>query len=246
MSNETGNKLINENIQFPNSEDLVKAGAHFGHRTTKWNPKMESFIFGAKNDVHIFDVEKTLEYLKKAMDFLREVASRNGKILLVGTTPAAQKIIIQAAEASGMPFVAERWLGGTITNFKIIAKRLNYFRELERKREAGELQKYTKKEQLDFDEELKKLEKKFGGIKHLIKPPDALFVLDPRKNSAAIKEVNIAKVPVVALCDSNTDPTSINYPIPANDDAISSLAIITSCVVKAINEGRKQVVADKE
>jgi len=246
MSNETGNKLINENIQFPNSEDLVKAGAHFGHRTTKWNPKMESFIFGAKNDVHIFDVEKTLEYLKKATDFLREVASRNGKILLVGTTPAAQKIIIQAAEASGMPFVAERWLGGTITNFKIIAKRLNYFRELERKREAGELQKYTKKEQLDFDEELKKLEKKFGGIKHLIKPPDALFVLDPRKNSAAIKEANIAKVPVVALCDSNTDPTSINYPIPANDDAISSLAIITSCVVKAINEGRKQVVADKE
>lgn len=242
MANETENKLIDAGIKFPTADDLVKAGAHFGHRTTKWNPKMESYIFGAKNDVHIFDVEKTLEYLKKAMDFVRETASRDGTILLVGTTPAAKKVVIQAADDSQMPFVAERWLGGTLTNFKILAKRLHHFRDLEKKRDAGELQKYTKKEQNEFNEELKKLEKKFGGIKHLSKLPDALFILDPRKNFAAVREANISKVPVIALCDSNIDPTGVNYPIPANDDAISSLAIITSCVVKAINEGKKQIV----
>jgi len=138
-----------------------------------------------------------------------------------------------------MPYIAERWLGGTLTNFKIISKRLEYFRDLERKRDTGELKKYTKKEQHDFDEELKKLERKFGGIKNLTKIPDAVFVLDPKKNSIAVREANLSKVKVIALCDTNLDPTSIDYPIPSNDDAISALELMAGAVVEAIEEGRK-------
>lgn len=227
-------------------EEMVKAGVHFGHRTTKWNPKMKPYIFGAKNNVHIIDLDKTIEALKRAIDFLKEATSKGGVILLVGTIPAAKNIIKDAALACQMPYVNERWLGGTLTNFKIISKRLEHFRELGRKREDGELKKYTKKEQLDFDEELKKLERKFGGIKNLTKTPEALLVLDPKKNDIAVKEAIRVKIPVIALCDTNINPTSIDFPIPANDDASSSLALIASYLARAINDGKKISISSEK
>src|SRR3989339_875773 len=243
MMKETGNNLIKTSNNFPTAEEMAKAGVHLGHRTTKWNPKMEPYIFAEKNAVHIINLEKTSEKLEKAMEFLKGVTAKGGKILLVGTSPAAKAVVIEAAALTDMPNVSDRWLGGTMTNFKIMNKRLEYFRELERKRDAGELKKYTKKEQHDFDEEIKKLQKKFGGIKLLMKLPDTLLVLDPRKNDLAIKEAKIAKVPIVTICDTNfiMDPKEINFPIPANDDAISSVALIASYAVKAINDGKKLI-----
>lgn len=243
MTQETTNNLIKAGIGAPSVEEMVRAGVHLGHQTTKWNPKMEPYIFGIKNTVHIVNLEKTLEELKKAMEFLKGIAAKGGNILLVGTSPAAKAVVIEAAALTQMPSVADRWLGGTLTNFKIINKRLEYFRELERKRDAGELKKYTKKEQHDFDEEIKKLQKKFGGIKHLMKLPEAMFILDPRKNDLAMKEAKLAKIPIVAMCDTNSlvNPSEINFPIPANDDAISSIALIASYVVGAISDGKKSI-----
>jgi small subunit ribosomal protein S2 len=221
-------------------EQMVKEGVHFGHSATKWNPKMEPFIFGSKNNVHLIDLEKTVEMLKKAKEFAKDVVRKGGKVLFVGTTPAAKRVIEECVTQTGMPFVSERWLGGTLTNFKIIAKRLEYFKELERKQAAGELEKYTKKERQEFNEEIKKLERKFGGFKNLQKIPEALFVLDSKKNYLAIKEArDSGKVKTIALCDTNVDPDSIDYPIPANDDAISSLRLITGQIVEAIEEGKK-------
>jgi small subunit ribosomal protein S2 len=225
--------------KLPGLEEMVKAGVHFGHQTTKWNPKMEPYLFGSKNNVHIIDVEKTIEKLEKALILVKEIASRGGKVLFVGTTPAAKRVVEEMAQKSQMPYVSERWLGGTLTNFKILSKRLDYFRELERKRDAGELQKYTKKEQHDFNEEIKKLQRKFGGIKNLTQLPDAIFVFDPKKNQSAIKEGKMAKVKTIALCDTNIDPTSIDFPIPSNDDAISALELMAQYAAGAIEEGKK-------
>lgn len=242
MTQENDKKIINISNDFPTIDEMSKAGVHLGHKTTKWNPKMERYIVGSKNTVHMIDLEKSLQALKTAMDFLRELAGSGANILLVGTTPAAKRVVLEAAEICQMPYVADRWLGGTLTNFKIINKRLDYFRDLEKKREAGELKKYTKKEQLDFDEELKKMQKKFGGIKNLIKIPNALVVFDPKKNDLAIKEAKRVKIPVVALCDTNfiMDPADIDFPIPANDDAISSIALIAGYIAKAISQGKKK------
>jgi len=227
-------------VTIPSAEDMVKAGVHFGHRTSRWNPKMDQYIFTTKNDVHIIDLEKTIEKLNEALSFLKDVASKGGSILFLGTGPSSREIVEKTAQETGMPYVSNRWLGGTITNFKIISKRLEYFRELERKREAGELKKYTKKEQLDFDEELKKLERKFGGIKKMTKLPEALFVLDPVKNDLAIKEANLAKIKIVALCDTNINPMVIDYPIPSNDDAVSALELMAKTAAQAIEEGKAQ------
>ncbi len=222
----------------PTSEEMFEAGVHFGHQATKWTPRMEPYIFGLKNNVHIIDLEKTIEKLKEALDFVRTLSAGGGTILFVGTTPMAKKIAEEAAPACQMPYVSERWLGGTLTNFKIILKRLDHFRDLVRKKESGELAKYTKKEQHDFNEEIKKLERKFGGIKKLAKRPDALFVLSAKKNLLAIKEARAAGVKIVALCDTNVDPTIVDYPIPSNDDAISALRLMADCVVRAIEEGK--------
>lgn len=228
-------------ITLPTIEEMASAGVHLGHRTTKWNPKMEQYILNSRNNVHIIDLEKTAQKLKSALDFIKETVGKGGVIILVGTTPAAKKIIEESAVDLGMPYVNERWLGGTLTNFKIMDKRLNYFRELERKRDAGELEKYTKKERHEFNEEIKKMQRKFGGIKNLTKIPDAILVLDPKKNDLAIKEANRVGVKVVALCDTNIDPEKIDYPIPANDDAISSLKLMMDYIVKAVGEGKKNI-----
>jgi len=226
-------------IKLPTAEQLVEAGVHFGHKTSRWNPKMEPYIFGAKNAVHIIDLEKTLVKLKEAAEFVADVASKGGLIILVGTKPPVKKIIKEAAEASGMPYVNLRWLGGTLTNFKTIGKRLEYFRDLERKMAEGELKKYTKKEQLGFSRKLEEMEKSFGGIKNLIKLPEAIFVADLKENLLAVREAQKSGIKVIAIADTNTNPKLADMPIPANDDAASSVRIIVETIVEAIKQGKK-------
>jgi len=218
----------------PSPEEMLKAGVYFGHRTSKWNSKMDPYIFGTRNGVHILDLEKTQEKLKEALEFLREIKKKKGTIVFVGTKIAAKEITKESAQKTKMPYVIERWIGGTLTNFGAISKRLKHFRDLEKQKKTGELKKYTKKEQHEFDVELQKLDQHFGGIKNLTKLPDALLVVDAHKEKLAIKEARVKKIPVVGLCDTNADPSTIDYPIPANDDAISSLKLILGVIVSVL------------
>ncbi len=220
----------------PSLEEMLKAGVHFGHRTSKWNAKMKEYIHTTRNNVHILDLEKTEEKFKKALEFLYEVVQKKGKIIFVGTKVAAKEIVKETAEETKMFYVTERWIGGTLTNFKVISKRLEHIRDLEEKQKSGELKKYTKKEQHDFNIEIQKLNRQFGGIKEMTKLPDAIFVIDTHKEKAAVKEAKMKNIPVVGLCDTNADPTIIDYPIPTNDDAISALKLILGSIVKVINK----------
>ncbi|MEA2113598.1 MAG: 30S ribosomal protein S2 [Patescibacteria group bacterium] len=228
----TAGKTLKEAL--PSLEEMLSAGVHFGHRTSKRNPKMEPYIFTARNNVHIIDLEKTQKKLKKALEFLQKIKEQKGTIIFVGAKIAAKEITKQSAEECKMPYVTERWIGGAITNFKVIFKRLKYYRDLEKNQETGELKKYTKKEQHDFGVELQKLNRQFGGIKNLTKLPDALLVVDVSKEQLAVKEARVKGIPIVGLCDTNSDPTLIDYPIPANDDAISSLKLILGAIVKVL------------
>lgn len=225
---------VNIEKKLPSLEEMLKAGVHFGHRASKWNPKMEPYIFTARNNIHIIDLEKTKEKLEEALKFLQGIKDKKGTILFVGTKVAAKEITQQVAKECQMPYVVDKWIGGTLTNFGVISKRLEHFRDLEKKKESGELKKYTKKEQHEFGLELQKLDKQFGGIKAITRPPDALLVVDTHKEKLAVKEARMKKIPVVGLCDTNTDPGIIDYPIPANDDASSSLKLILSTIVKIL------------
>lgn len=219
----------------PSLEEMLKKGVHFGHRVSRWNPKMEPYIFTARDNVHIIDLEKTYQKLKEALEFIQELKKEKKTILFVGTKVSAKEIVQEKAKEVKMPYVVERWLGGTLTNFQVIAKRLEYFRNLEEKKKSGEWEKkYTKKERHEFNIELEKLEKQFGGIKKMTKLPDALLVVDTHKEKLAVKEAGMKKIPVIGLCDTNADPSVIAYPIPANDDAISSLRLILGAIVKVL------------
>lgn len=226
-------------IKLPTAEQLLEAGVHFGHRTSKWDPKMKPYIFGSRNAVHIIDLEKTLAKLKEAAEFSVEVAGKGGLIIFVGTKPAVKKIVKEAAQSCGMPFVIQRWLGGTLTNFKTIGKRLEYFRDLENKMAEGELKKYTKKEQLGFSKKLADLQKNFGGIKNLVKLPEAVFVTDIKENRQTVNEAKKAGVKIIGICDTNTNPGLVDWPIPANDDAVSAVKIIVETIAEAIKETKK-------
>lgn len=221
-------------IKLPSLEEMLKAGVHFGHRTSKWNSKMKPYIFTTRNNVHIIDLEKTQEKLAETLKFIQKIKEKKGILLFVGTKVAAKEITSQIAKKCRMPYVNERWLGGTLTNFGIISKRLEYFRDLEEKKKKGELKKYTKKEQHQFGVELQKLERQFGGIKKMIKLPEGLLVIDVQKEKLAVKEARMKNIPVIGLCDTNADPSIIDYPIPANDDAITSLKLILGIIVKVL------------
>ncbi len=236
LESASGGKTTSQNIEkiLPSLEEMLKAGVHFGHRTSKWNSKMKPYIFTARNNVHIIDLEKTQEKLAEALKFIQKIKKEKGVILFVGTKVAAKEITSQIAKKCRMPYVNERWLGGTLTNFGIISKRLEYFRDLEGKNKKGELKKYTKKEQHQFGVELQKLERQFGGIKKMLKLPEALLVVDVQKEKLAIKEARMKNIPVIGLCDTNADPSIIDYPIPVNDDAITSLKLILGIIVKVL------------
>lgn len=218
----------------PDLKDMLKEGVHFGHRTSKWNPKMESYIFTTRNNVHMLDLEKSQEKLKQALEYLVQLKDEKKIVLFVGTKVSAKDIVKESAQEVNMPYVTERWLGGTLTNFPVINKRLEHFRKLENDKKTGELAKYTKKEQHDFGIELNKLEQRFGGIKKMLKLPDALLVVDVKKEKLAIKEAKVKNIPVIGICDTDGDPTDLEYIIPANDDAISSLKLVLGSIVNVL------------
>jgi len=218
---------------------MMKAGAHLGHRISKLHPKMKDYIFGVRNTIHIIDLEKTVVQFEKALEFIKELTKKGEILLLIGTKIPLKGLVKEIADDCEIPYVNERWLGGTFTNFKVILERIKYFRELERKKKEGELEKYTKKERVEFDKELRNLEIKFGGIKSLEKIPEAIFVCDVKNNILVVKEAREKGVKIVAIVDTNVDPNLIDYPICANDDAISSVRYILEKVKEVIKKSKK-------
>ena len=215
-------------------EEMTRAGVHFGHSTSRINPKMQPYLFGVRQTVHIIDLEKTKEKLTEALEFIQKLMAEDKVLLLVGTKVQVKDLVKSVAEECGLPYVNERWLGGTFTNFGTILKRVEYYKDLESKKTKGELEKYTKKEKAKFDHELKRLSTKFKGIKDLNRLPDAIFVCDMIKDRLAVKEAREKGVKVIGICDTNVDPTLADYPIPASDDAVSSVKYILDKIKEAI------------
>jgi len=226
--------------KIPSLVELLQAGAHFGHQTSKWHPKMKKYIFGDRQGIHIINLEETQKALESALAFAKSTCQRGGNVLFVGTKKQAAELVKAAALGSGMPFVDKRWLGGTLTNFSAISQQLRKFKDLKRKQERGELAKYTKLEQLRFSEEIKKLEESVGGIQDLVRIPEAIFILDIRKDKTAFEEAKRRGVKIIALCDSNVNPTEVDYPIPANDDAVKSIELFLNLLADACRDGRKE------
>ncbi len=221
-----------------NMKQLLEAGVHFGHHTRRWNPKMRSYIFTERNGIHIIDLRQTLEALNEAYEAVRELTSQGGVILFVGTKKQAVDIIKQAATGCGMPYVTHRWLGGTLTNWQTIRQRIDYLLDLEERQERGEFSLLPKKEVLQLEREMEKLNTRLGGIKDMRELPDMLFIVDTRREDIAVKEANILEIPIVAMVDTNTDPDPIDYVIPSNDDAIRTIKLITGLIAQAAQEGR--------
>ncbi len=217
---------------------LLEAGVHFGHRARRWHPKMKPFIFTERNGVHIIDLQQTISRLDNAYKLVRDTVADSGIVLFVGTKRQAQDIIRKEAERCGMPYVNQRWLGGTLTNFHTIRQRVDYMIQLERQRDEGEFDKLTKKEALKLNRLIAKLERRVGGLRDLHELPQIVYVVDVRRESLAVKEANRLEIPVVAMVDTNCDPDPIDYIIPSNDDAIRAIRLITSIIADAVVEGQ--------
>jgi small subunit ribosomal protein S2 len=215
-------------------EEMAKAGLHFGRRTSKANPKMKPYLYGVRNTIHIIDLEKTKEKLVQALLFIKNLISENKILLIVGTKIQVKELVKNFATECNLPYINERWLGGTLTNFGIIEKRIDYLKDLEKKKAEGDLEKYTKKERAKIEKILNDLEKKFGGIKNLEKLPDAILVLDMKKDALAVKEARMKGIKVIGIADTNIDPSLADFPIPANDNAISSVKYILDKVKEVI------------
>ena len=220
---------------------MLKAGLHYGHQKSKWHPKMEQYIFGARNKVHIIDLEETRTRLTEALNFLVTLAERGGVVLFVGSKRQAQETIEREAKRCLMPYVNKRWLGGTLTNFSVIFTLIKTHRDLSRQFQSGEMEsKYTKKEQLMFRRKMAEIEEKAGGLLSLDRIPDALFILDIKKEKTAFTEAASKRIPVIAVCDTNVDPSAVTYPIPANDDAVKAIEMILSLAADAVIEGKNK------
>ncbi|MFA5360081.1 MAG: 30S ribosomal protein S2 [Patescibacteria group bacterium] len=227
-------------MKIPTVEEMLKAGMHFGHRTSKWHPKMEPFIFGSRKGVHIIDLRKTQAMLGVALEYLKKQAAEGKTILLVGTKMQVKNTLKKTAEEAGVPYVSSKWLGGFLTNFAIIRNLIRKFKDLSEKRAGGKLDKYTKKERLDFDRQIAKLETNVGGLVSLTKTPDIIFIWDIKKEKTAFTEAMKKKIPVVAVCDTNTNPDGVKYIIPANDDASRGIKLVMNLVKEAILEGKAE------
>jgi small subunit ribosomal protein S2 len=217
---------------------LLEAGVHFGHQTRRWNPKMKRFIYGERNGIYIIDLQQTLSHIETAYTFVRDLVADGGTILFIGTKKQAQDPIQSYAEKCGMPYVNQRWLGGMLTNFQTIAKRVGKMKDYQRQRDAGEFEAMPKKEALRSSRELEKLERYLGGIRNMDRLPDAVFVLDTKKEDIAVTEANKLGIPIVAVVDTNCDPDIIQYVIPGNDDAIRSGTLMCRIIADAVEEGR--------
>jgi len=224
---------------------LLEAGVHFGHQTSRWNPKMKPFIFTERNGIHIIDLRKTLDRLQLAQQAVREVVLRGERVLFVCTKKQLRGIIEQEAQRSGSFYVTERWLGGMLTNFQTIRKQIRRLKELERGQEENAFEFYTKKERLMLDRERLKLDKYLAGVKEMGRLPGAVFVVDAKRETIAVREANRLKVPVIAITDTNADPSMIDYPIPGNDDAIRSVGLISGALATTIEQARREVPDDQ-
>ncbi len=220
-------------------KQLLEAGVHFGHQTRRWNPKMAEYIFTERNGIYIIDLQKTVKKVEKAYDFIKEVAANNGKVLFVGTKKQAQESIEKEAKRCSMHYVSQRWLGGMLTNYKTIKKRIDRLHKLEKMEEEGTFDVLPKKEVIQLRHETERLEKFLGGIKDMNGLPDVLFVVDPRKEKIAVKEAKILGIPVVGIVDTNCDPDEIDYVIPGNDDAIRAVKLLTATMANAVLEGKQ-------
>jgi small subunit ribosomal protein S2 len=224
-------------------KDLLEAGVHFGHRAKRWNPKMKSYIFTERNGIHIIDLQQTIAKLEEAYGVIRDTVAEGGTVLFASTKRQAQESIVSEAERCAMPYVNLRWLGGTLTNFRTIRQRIDYLLDLERRQELGEFSRLPKKEALGLQREIDKLNRKMGGLREMRRLPSLIFIADVRREAIAVKEANKLDIPIVAMVDTNCDPDPIDYVIPANDDAIRAIRLITSKVADAVLEGQQIRVA---
>jgi small subunit ribosomal protein S2 len=224
-------------------KQLLEAGVHFGHQTRRWNPKMRPFIFMDRNGIHIIDLQQTVTRLNEAYRFVEQLAASGETLLFVGTKKQAQEAVAEEAKRCGMYYVNQRWLGGMLTNFKTIQARINYLRELEERRDRGDFERLPKKEAQRLQDDIVRLERILGGIKDMRRLPGAVFIIDTRKERTAVLEARRLEIPVIALADTNCDPDEIDYPIPANDDAIRAVRLLCSKIADAVIEGRRELEA---
>ncbi len=227
--------------------EMLEAGCHFGHQTRFWNPKMAQYIFGARNKIHIINLEKTVEKFEQAQKFVRELTARGGKVLFVDAKRGGREIIAEQAQRAGCCWVDQRWLGGTLTNFKTVKQTIKHLKEMEQVIAEGGLEKMSKKEALDFSREIEKLNKSIGGIKEMTSLPDALFVIDVGYHKIAIAEANKLGIPVIAVVDTNNSPDGVDYVIPGNDDSGKAVAIYANGIADAVLAGKEDAATgDKE
>ena len=240
LNKEEASSAPKESVNMPVLEEMMKAGLFAGRKSSKTHPRMKNFIFGIRNKSSVIDLEETLKVLESAMEFIKSKVASKGNLLLVGTTPSAKKSVDELARRLQLPFVTERWLGGTLTNFKTLSKRIAYFKKLKSDKESGRLDKYTKKERVDFDRQIKKMTVMFSGLEEMQNTPDVLFVVDVSENMTAVREAKRLKIPVVGILNTDTDPETVEYPIPANDRSKTSIDWILGRLEKAVQDGREQ------
>jgi small subunit ribosomal protein S2 len=220
-------------------KDLLEAGVHFGHRTRRWNPKMRPFIFTERSGIHIIDLQQTMQRLNEYAAMIREISARGGTVLFVGTKRQAQATVQQEADRCGMPYINQRWLGGTLTNWITIKQRIDYLLQQERRFDAGEYRTLSKKEQLGIQREIEKLNRRIGGLKTMRRLPELIFVVDINTEDLAVMEANKLKIPTIAMVDTNSNPDLVDYVIPSNDDAIRAVKLIVSVIADAVEEGAR-------
>ena len=226
-------------IKIPTIEEMLKAGMHFGHRTSRWHPKMAPFIFSSRNGVHIIDLEKSRKKLEEALEYIKTQVAAGKVILFVGTKTQAKEQMKKMAVETGMTHSTESWLGGLLTNFTIVRKSIRKYNDLNEKKNSGKLDKYTKKERLEIDREIARLDSKVGGLATLEKIPDVIFIWDPKNDKTALKEAVKRGLPVIAVCDTNVNPSGVDYIIPANDDASKSVKMVMDLIKEAVIEGKE-------
>ena len=227
-------------------KQLLEAGVHFGHQTRRWNPKMQPFIFMDRNGIHIIDLQQTVTRLNEAYKFAEQVVTEGGTLLFVGTKKQAQEAVSEEAKRCGMYYVNQRWLGGMLTNFKTIQSRISYLKELEGRRDRGEFERLPKKEAQRLLDDIARLERILGGIKDMRRLPSAVFIIDTRKERTAVMEARRLEIPIIALADTNCDPDEMDYPIPANDDAIRAVRLLCAKIADAAVEGRRELEAQQK
>jgi len=220
-------------------KELLEAGVHFGHRTRRWNPKMRPFIFTERSGIHIIDLQQTMQKLEESAGVIRNIVAKGGNILFVGTKRQAQATVQQEADRCGMPYVNQRWLGGTLTNWITIRQRIDYLLQMERRMDAGEFRTLSKKERLSIQREIDKLNHRIGGLKTMTRPPNMVFIVDTIVEDLAVLEANKLKIPIIAMTDTNSNPDPIDYAIPSNDDAIRAVKLIVSVIADAAEEGQR-------